>query len=313
VGNACTAGVDTRMKLKLPFLVKPHSKVRLSRFSTDEQGKFRDEASTALVLAKHRKQLDQLQEVFYASQSKALLIVVQGMDTAGKDGTIRHIFSGVNPQGCQVASFKVPTPLEARHDFLWRCHEQVPPRGMIGIFNRSHYEDVLSPVVHGKMDAKTAHGRMDDINAWEETLADNDVVILKFFLHISQKEQTERLQARIDDPDKRWKLSPADFAERVYWQEYQAAYEDVLSRTSHKHAPWFVIPADHKWFRNVAISEILVEAMTALKLEYPKPTFDPKGIHLKDESVKSAAKTVSKRVSDGAFDPGADTMKSGKH
>jgi PPK2 family polyphosphate:nucleotide phosphotransferase len=269
------------MKIKSPFLIKPRTKVRLSDYETDAHPAFADEAATEKVLAKYREQLADLQEVFYAGQTKALLIVLQGMDTAGKDGAIRHIFSGINPQGCNVASFKVPTPLEARHDFLWRCHAEVPPRGMIGIFNRSHYEDVLAPRVHGQMSAKIARRRLDDINEWERTLTDNDVVILKFYLHISHEEQTKRLQARIDTPDKHWKLSLADFEERKFWKQYSEAYEDVLRHTSVKHAPWFVIPADHKWFRNVAISEILVEAMKGMKLKYPKPTFDPKGMKLK--------------------------------
>ncbi|HEY4358308.1 MAG TPA: PPK2 family polyphosphate kinase [Acidobacteriaceae bacterium] len=301
------------MKLKSPFLVKPHDKVRLSQLSTTEHGEFRDEAAATAVLDKHRRQLTELQEVFYASQSKALLIVLQGMDTAGKDGAVGHIFSGINPQGCQVASFKVPTPIEARHDFLWRCQAQTPPRGMIGIFNRSHYEDVLSPVVHGFMSPKVARRHMDDINAWEKTLVDNDVVILKFFLHISHAEQTRRLQARIDDPDKHWKLSPSDFAERKYWPQYEAVYDNILSHTSRKHAPWFVIPADHKWFRNVAISGILAETMKALKLHFPKPTFDPQGMNLKKESATSASKKVNKRKNEDALEADADSMAAGKH
>jgi len=278
------------MKLKSPFQVKPHSKVRLADFSTDAHPECRDEKAADSIVDKHQKQLEALQEVLYASQAKAILIVLQGMDTAGKDGTIRHIFSGVNPQGCDVASFKVPTPVEAHHDFLWRCHQQVPARGMIGIFNRSHYEDVLSPYVHGMMSASTARSRMDDINQWERMLVDQDVVIFKFFLHISHAEQTRRLQARIDTPDKRWKLSPADFEERKFWDKYVDAYEELLERTSRKHAPWFVIPSDHKWFRNVAISQILVEGMQSLKLKYPAPTFNPKGIELAEESASTAAK-----------------------
>ena len=283
------------MKLKSSYFVKPHSKVRLSRLSTSETGSFHDKDDVEPVLAKHLEQLAALQEVLYASQSKAVLIVLQGMDTAGKDGTIRHIFSGINPQGCDVAAFKVPTPLEARHEFLWRCQAQTPARGMIEIFNRSHYEDVLSPRVHGLISDKTVRRRMDDINAWERTLADNEVVILKFFLHISHAEQTRRLQARIDTPDKRWKLSPADFAERKFWPKYVDAYEDILRHTSYKHAPWFVIPADNKWYRNIAISQILVDAMKGLKLEYPKPTFDPSGIKLTKESADLTVKKIAAR------------------
>jgi len=268
------------MKSQSSYQVKPHRKVRLSALRTEAPAGFEGKAKLDAVLAKHREQLAKLQEVLYASQQKALLIVLQGMDTAGKDGTIRHIFTGVNPQGCDVAAFKVPTPLEASHDFLWRVHAKVPQRGMIGVFNRSHYEDVLSPRVHGIIPEKTADQRLDNINTFESMLADNGVVILKFFLHISHTEQTRRLQARLDDKDKHWKISDADFHERKFWKQYMKAYDDILSTTSRKHAPWFVIPADDKNYRNVAISEILVEALKGLKLSYPKPHFDPKIVKL---------------------------------
>jgi PPK2 family polyphosphate:nucleotide phosphotransferase len=268
------------MKLKSPFLIKPHAHLKLSHHPTEISGGIPSESAAAPVTLKHRERLTALQNVFYANQTHALLIVLQGMDTAGKDGTIRHIFSGVNPQGCDVASFKVPTPLEARHDFLWRVHAAVPPRGMIGIFNRSHYEDVLSPVVHKVISRKLARARFDDINEFESSLADNNVVILKFFLHISHEEQTRRLQSRIGDPHKHWKLSPADFAERKFWPAYQSAYEDVISATSRKHAPWFVIPSDHKWQRDLAISQILLDSLHTLKLTYPAPTMDPKSMKL---------------------------------
>ena len=262
------------MKLKSPHLIKPHSKVSLSKLLTDDDGGFSTKEAAAAVLVKHRDRLAAMQDVLYASQTKALLIVLQGMDTAGKDGTIRHIFTGINPQGCDVTPFKVPTPLEAHHDFLWRCHAAVPQRGMIGIFNRSHYEDVLAPRVHGAISKKTARERMKQINSFEEMLAENDVVILKFFLHISREEQTKRLKARIDDEQKHWKLSEADFHERKFWTQYERAYEDVIGETSRKDAPWFVIPANEKWYRNIAISEILVEALDGLKLKYPEPTVD---------------------------------------
>jgi polyphosphate kinase 2 (PPK2 family) len=167
---------------------------------------------------------------------------------------------------------------------------------MIGIFNRSHYEDVLAPRIHGQIDKKTVQRRLHDINAWEQTLANEDVIVLKFFLHISREEQTERLQSRIDTPDKHWKLSPADFEERRFWPKYMDAYEDILRHTSHKHAPWFVIPSDHKWYRNVAISTILLEAMKGLKLKYPLPTFNPEGIDLKKESPEKVAKQAMARA-----------------
>ncbi|QHN04178.1 polyphosphate kinase 2 family protein [Granulicella sp. WH15] len=268
------------MKLKSHYLIKPDQKVKLSRLETSEDGGFRSQEAAAAVLVKHRETLAHLQELLYAGQQRAVLIVLQGMDTAGKDGTISHIFSGVNPQGCDVASFKVPTPLEARHDFLWRCHAMAPPKGMIGIFNRSHYEEVLSPRVHKLFSAKEARAKMDEINDFEEMLVNSGTVVLKFFLHISREEQTARLQARLDDPKKHWKLSAADFKEREFWPDYEQAYEDVLNRTSRKDAPWFVIPADKKWYRNLAISEILVEALKGLKLDYPTPTVDAAKIKL---------------------------------
>jgi PPK2 family polyphosphate:nucleotide phosphotransferase len=284
------------MKLQSPYLIEPHTRVKLSKISASDHDGFRDKAAADNLVAKHREQLTGLQEIFYASQSKAFLIVLQGMDTAGKDGTIRHIFSGINPQGCDVSSFKVPTPIEKRHEFLWRCQKRTPPRGMIGIFNRSHYEDVLAPRVHGLIDHKTVRRRFDDINAWEQTLVNNDVIVLKFYLHLSYDEQTERLQSRIDTPDKRWKLSPADFQERRFWDKYIAAYEDLLHHTSHKHAPWFVIPSDHKWYRNVAISKILVEAMRGLNLKYPPATFNPEGMDLRKETPAKVAKQAKARA-----------------
>ncbi len=268
------------MKLKSPYLVKPHTRIRLHTLPTADTGPYQSEPSANAALVKHRADLARLQEVFYASSRKALLIVLEGMDTAGKDGTIRHIFSGVNPQGCNVSSFKVPTPLEASHDFLWRAHAAVPPRGMIGIFNRSHYEDVLAPRVHKNISRKTMETHLEDINEFEAMLTDNHVVILKFFLHISRDEQARRLQSRIDTPDKHWKLSEADIHERRYWPAYMDAYNRLLSTTSHKHAPWFIIPSDHKWYRNVAISAILVDVLEGLKLTYPTPTLDASTIKL---------------------------------
>jgi PPK2 family polyphosphate:nucleotide phosphotransferase len=268
------------MKLKSTYLVKPNAKVKLSRVATDDTGPFKHEEAAKAVLDQHREKLAQLQEVFYASRQKALLIVLQGMDTAGKDGVISHIFSGVNPQGCNVSSFKEPTPTEKLHDFLWRIHSQVPPRGMIQIFNRSHYEDILVPRVHRLISAGKLDQHLEDILEFESMLHDNDVVVLKFFLHISYQEQTRRLQSRIDTPDKHWKLSESDFREREFWPRYEEAYNRVLGATSRKHAPWFIIPSDYKWYRNAAISEILVGAIKSLKLEYPKPSLDPSTIQL---------------------------------
>ena len=267
------------MKLKSPWLIKPHTKVKLSDYDSSASGGHSQESS-AQILVKHQRRLAKLQEVLYASQQRSVLIVLQGMDTAGKDGTISHIFSGINPQGCDVASFKVPTPLEARHDFLWRCHARVPAAGMIGIFNRSHYEDVLSPRVHKLISGKMAGEHMQEINDFESMLVARGTLVLKFFLHISPDEQKRRLQARVDDPDKQWKLSAADLQERKFWPAYQSAYEDIFHHTSRRDAPWFIIPADHKWHRDLAISAILVEALEGLKLSYPEPTMDASTVKL---------------------------------
>jgi PPK2 family polyphosphate:nucleotide phosphotransferase len=268
------------IKIKSKYRIKCGSKVKLAALKTDSDGGYKSKEQAAPVLVKHRDRLADAQEVLYASGTKALLIVLQGMDTAGKDGTISHIFSGVNPQGCDVTPFKVPTPAEAKHDFLWRVHKAVPERGKIGIFNRSHYEDVLSPRVHKLISEKEARRRLKEINRFEESLAENDVAILKFFLHISEEEQKRRLQSRLDTPAKHWKLSMGDFNERLFWPEYTDAYEAVLSATSTDDAPWFVIPSDVKWYRNVVISEILAKAMEGLKLKYPKPTVDAEKIKL---------------------------------
>lgn len=266
------------MKFKSSCLVNPHEKVRLAKWPAAASVPYKSDEAAATVLTKHRTQLSELQEVFFASQKKALLIVLQGMDTAGKDGVISHIFSGVNPQGCDVTAFKVPTPLEARHDFLWRAHAAVPPRGMIGIFNRSHYEDVLSPRVHKKISGKVMRRRLDDINSFENMLADNDVLILKFFLHISRDEQKARLKARLDNPDKQWKISEADLHERRFWPQYEDCYNEILSTTSRKHAPWFIIPSNDKHARNLTISAIIVDLMQSLKLTYPKPTINVRDV-----------------------------------
>ncbi len=254
--------------------------VLLKDIATDSTGSYKNKDEGKAALKASNKALRKLQEVLYAGSTNSLLIVLQGMDTAGKDGTIRGIFDGVNPQGCNVASFKVPTPLELKHDFLWRVHPFAPARGMIGIFNRSHYEDVLAPVVHGSITAKIAKQRMQSIVDFETLLTNSGTTILKFFLHISSDEQGKRLRDRINDPDKHWKLSAGDFAERKFWPRYQQAYDDIFEHTSTKSAPWYIIPADHKWHRNAAISTIVVDALKHLKLDYPKSTVDIGTLHV---------------------------------
>ncbi len=235
--------------------------------STWPAGKRKGEAA----LPGLRAELDRLQELFYADARHGLLVILQGMDTSGKDGVIRHVFEGVNPQGVRVSSFKQPTPEELSHDFLWRIHRDAPAKGEIVIFNRSHYEDVLIARVHHLVPHKVWAKRFDAINAFERELAEEANVVLKFFLHIDRDEQARRLQDRIDDATKRWKLTGADFYERTYWDQYQEAYEDVLERTNTPWAPWYLLPSNHKWFRNLAISSLLVNQLRSMKLRYPEP------------------------------------------
>jgi PPK2 family polyphosphate:nucleotide phosphotransferase len=257
------------------LIVKAGTKVKLDKFDPSETFGYEDNDKTRRKVAKFVARLDDLQYLLYAENKRALLIILQGMDASGKDGTIRHVMSGVNPQGCQVTAFKVPSAEEAAHDFLWRSHRAAPGKGVIGIFNRSHYEDVLVVRVHKLVPRQIWKKRFEEINSFEKLLADNRVTILKFYLHISWKEQQRRLDARIDDPRKNWELSPADFAERQFWPDYMAAYEDVLSRCSTGYAPWFIIPADHKWFRNLAVSSSIVETLESLDMQFPRPVILP--------------------------------------
>jgi PPK2 family polyphosphate:nucleotide phosphotransferase len=261
---------------KCLHIIEPKTTIKLADYDADDTGNYKDKAQAESKLEAHRKRLFELQELLYAEDKRSLLVVLQGMDGAGKDGTIRHIFTGVNPQGCQVTSFKVPTDEELQHDFLWRVHRAAPRRGMIGIFNRSHYEDVLVVRVHQKLSRQEVKRRFEEINNFEHELAENQTHILKFFLHISKDEQKKRLQARLDHPKKYWKVSAGDLAEREYWDDYTRVYEDALSNCSTKWAPWYIVPANHKWYRNVAISEILLDVMENFKMKYPKPKVDIK-------------------------------------
>ena len=257
-----------------PYLVRPGSKIRLKSIKTSDTGDFKDKAEAEAASRKNLDELAKLQDLLYADGTKALLVVLQAMDAGGKDGTIEHIFSGVNPQGCKVASFKVPSTLEKAHDFLWRIHAAVPAKGMIGIFNRSHYESVLVERIHGFAPKPVWKKRYDHINNFEQLLVDEGTTVVKFFLHISKKEQAERMQARLDDPKKNWKFSANDLEERKYWDEYQEAFEDTLAKCSTEAAPWYAIPADKKWFRNWAISDILVHTLRDMKPQYPDPIPD---------------------------------------
>ena len=219
---------------------------------------------------KQTERISELQRVFYADGRYALLIVLQGRDASGKDGTIKHVFGAVNPQGCEVTSFKAPTEHESRHDFLWRVHQRVPPRGIIGIFNRSHYEDVLVPRVRGSLGRRECDERYQQINDFERMLAHNSVVILKFFLHVSRAEQKKRLLERLTDPTKNWKFRAGDLEDRAHWKDYTKAYADVLRECSTKSAPWYLVPADDKQVRNWLIARSIADRLSDLDLKYPK-------------------------------------------
>ncbi|NOZ95382.1 MAG: polyphosphate kinase 2 family protein [Acidobacteria bacterium] len=261
------------------FLVRPRTKMDLSRQNPRDTGPFNGGKKEGLAqLARVTEELVELQRLLYAEHGPRLLVVLQAMDTAGKDGTIRHVFGPLNPQGVQVRSFKKPTPRELDHDYLWRVHPFVPGRGEITIFNRSHYEDVLVVRVHGLVPEEVWRRRYRHIVEFERLLTDEGTTILKFFLHISKEEQKERLEARLADPTKSWKFSNADLAERQLWPDYMTAYEEVLNRTSARLAPWYVIPSDRKWFRNLAVATIVRDTLQSMKLHYPEPDEDLDGI-----------------------------------
>lgn len=262
------------MKLAEKLMVEPGKKVHLDRFDPGETFGFEKDAESKKLVEKSKARIDELQELMYAENKHALLILLQGLDAAGKDGTIRHVMSGVNPQGCSVRAFKVPSHEEAEHDFLWRAHLAAPERGQIAIFNRSHYEDVLVVRVHRLAPEPVWKKRFEQINMFESLLAQNGTTVLKFFLHISKDEQRKRFQARLDDTSRHWKLSPSDFSERKFWDDYTEAYESALTKCSTEKAPWYIIPANHKWFRNLAVSHIIAHTMEHFDMKYPKPSFD---------------------------------------
>lgn len=256
------------------FRVEPGSKVNLDKIDPDFRDKHESHELALPEIESYAEKLGSLQYLMYAEGKRSLLICLQGRDAAGKDGTIKHVLGAMNPQGCTVTGFKVPSKEEAAHDFLWRCHKVTPSRGQVAIFNRSHYEDVLVVRVHNLVPKSIWERRYDHINAFERLLADNNTHVLKFFLHISPEEELSRFKERIDDPARNWKISEADYAERPYWDDYTKAFEAALEKCSTDHAPWFVIPANHKWFRNLAISRILSEYMEALDMKFPAPTVD---------------------------------------
>jgi PPK2 family polyphosphate:nucleotide phosphotransferase len=262
------------------FIVPPGKKIRLKDYDPGYTSHYKNKDEAATKLRKDIERLVKYQDVLYAQNNYALLVVLQAMDTAGKDGTIRHVMSGVNPQGTQVHSFKAPTTEELSHDFFWRHLKALPERGGIGIFNRSYYEEVLVVRVHPELlelqklppEAKGKgiwKQRFDEINNFERYLVRNGIVVLKFFLNLSKEEQKRRLLARINTPEKNWKFSLADAKERDYWDDYMKAFEDTFNHTSTTHAPWYIIPADNKWFTRTVVADVIIEKLKALKLSYP--------------------------------------------
>jgi PPK2 family polyphosphate:nucleotide phosphotransferase len=266
------------MKLANKLAVKPNAKVDLRQWRADDSPGCKDKVHAVKELSAHLDELCRLQYRLYAENRRAVLVVLQGLDAAGKDGAIRHVFGGLNPQGCRVTAFKTPTAQELEQDFLWRIHQAVPPRGVIGIFNRSHYEDVLIARVRNLVPEPVWRARYGQINAFEEHLAANGVVLLKCFLHVSREEQSRRLVERLDDPERNWKFSTGDIEERRYWAAYQQAYAEALGRCSTKTAPWHIIPSDRKWYRNWAISRLLLETLRGMDLQFPPPLADVRAL-----------------------------------
>ena len=268
-------------KLAKPYRVDDGKKFRLKDFDPDDTGSLRSKEQAAEVLERGIVAMTELQDKLYAQDRSALLLIFQGMDAAGKDGAIKHVMSGVNPQGCQVYSFKTPSSEELDHDFLWRSTQHLPARGHIGIFNRSYYEETLIVRVHPEVLKNERipaslltpdfwQKRFEDINSFERYLTRNGIVVRKFFLNLSKKEQKRRFEERLDNPAKNWKFSAADIRERGYWDEYIKAFEEMIRNTATKHAPWYVVPADNKWFTRAVVAAAIVDGLEGLKLAYPK-------------------------------------------
>jgi PPK2 family polyphosphate:nucleotide phosphotransferase len=279
------------------FMVKPGAKVRLSKIDPSYTGKHESREEAAPSITKHLQRMEKLQYLLYADGDKSLLVVLQALDAAGKDGVVRHVFSGMNPQGTAVFGFKQPSKEELAHDFLWRAHIRAPTKGEVVIFNRSHYEDVLVVRVHKLVPQSVWSKRYDLINDFEKLLTENGTRILKFYLHISPQEQLARFAQRLDDPERNWKISESDYSERKLWPEYVAAYEDVFTLTSTKPAPWFVIPANHKWFRDLAVSQIIADTMEDMGLKLPAAQVNIADIRQKyHAAVRDAKKDGKRRV-----------------
>lgn len=276
------------MDYRKKFRAEPGEKVHLGKLNPGFNGKqVAEDDAKAETQAFGEKLLHQ-QQLLYAESKHSVLVVLQAMDAGGKDGTINHVFGALNPQGAAVAGFKQPTPVEAAHDFLWRVHPHAPRRGEIVIFNRSHYEDVLVTRVHKLIDKKTCAERYRNILDFEALLGENNTTILKFFLHISKEEQLSRFAQRLDDPTRNWKISESDYSERPFWDNYVEAFEDAIAATTTKAAPWYIIPSNHKWFRNLAVSQIMADTIADLGLSFPKPTVNLVDIRRKYHQASEA-------------------------
>lgn len=261
------------------YRISKNNAIKLKDFDPDDTSEFTGGKQEGLnKLTELTKKLDGLQEMLYAEHRHKVLVILQARDAGGKDGTIRSVLSGVNPQGVRITSFKVPTEQERDHDFLWRVHQQTPANGELVVFNRSHYEDVLVVRVHKLIGKEIWEDRYLQINNFEKSLAAEGTTIIKIYLHISKDEQKKRLQERIDDPSKNWKFNPGDLKERALWDEYTSAYEDAINETSTSWAPWYVIPANRNWYRNLCVASILVDALENLKMKYPVPETDLRNI-----------------------------------
>jgi PPK2 family polyphosphate:nucleotide phosphotransferase len=297
--KSCTVDASL-MQVKIPtnrFRVADDSKINLKDWSTDIKPLCPSKECFHDTLREHTERLDKLQQRLFADNKKALLLIFQAMDAAGKDGAIRHVMSGVNPQGCQVYSFKKPSTIELAHDFLWRAARVLPERGHIGIFNRSYYEEVLVVRVHEEIlgaenvpdDEKIWKHRYDSIRHFEQHLYRNGTHVIKFFLHVSKEEQKERLLARIDDPAKNWKFSADDIRERGFWKSYMKAYAEAISATSTEHCPWYIVPADHKANARLIVSQVILDTMEALNPDFPKvpPARRKELLHIREQLLKS--------------------------
>jgi PPK2 family polyphosphate:nucleotide phosphotransferase len=288
------------MDYREKFVVEPGAKVRLSKIDPSYTGKYETHEKAAPEIAKHLERMQKLQYLLYADGRQSLLVVLQALDAAGKDGVVRHVFSGMNPQGPCVFGFKQPSKEEAAHDFLWRAHLRTPAKGQVVIFNRSHYEDVLVVRVHDLVAESVWSKRYDLINDFEKMLSASGTHIVKFYLHISPEEQLSRFAQRLDDPARNWKISESDYSERKLWPQYVEAYQDAMELTSTKRAPWYVIPANHKWFRDLAISQIIADTMDEMGLKLPPAQVNLADIRRKYHAAVREAKADGKSAAKAA-------------